>query len=259
MFLKYSMDQFLSQYIIGKRSPFFIVGLGRSGTKFLQDLLSKSDNINVYHEFRWDFDALVNAYWDTSNAYKYIQKKRLLVMAWRILFSRGKIYGEVNSLLRYHVEPLQNILNAQVFHLVRDPRDVVRSIMNRRSFTTRDKHHTGKIRPKDDDEYYESWPQFDRFEKVCWYWMITNKYLLGNKLPILKFEELISSFDYININLFEKIPANVSKSFWDHERRLPKNISLNETFPHWKNWSSVQQKKFKKICGCIANQLGYQI
>jgi len=136
---------------------FFITGMGRSGSFFLADLLN-SPGVAVYHETHTDYKALVDAYWNPANAIEYIDGMRSRVIASRILAAKCEVYGEVNGLLRFHVNALRRFENATILHLVRDGRLVVRSGMNRKAFTPTDSNVTGRIEPWADDPYRERWP-----------------------------------------------------------------------------------------------------
>lgn len=157
---------------------FFILGMGRSGTKFLARLLDEAPESYVVHEPVWeDFPAYVDAFYSQKKAQWYIKYFRKKEIFLRVRDIPCEIYGESNGVLRRHLLPLKKAFpHAIFFHLIRDGRDVVRSLMARHTMTPKDPI-TSKIHPLPDDPWYERWEKMDRFEKICWYWQVENKYL----------------------------------------------------------------------------------
>jgi hypothetical protein len=237
---------------------FFITGMGRSGSVFLANLLN-SPGSAVYHETLTDFQALVDAYWDPASANAYIDGTRSRVIASRILKAKCNSYGEVNSLLRFHVNALRRFQNATVMHLVRDGRMVVRSLMNRPVFTSADKNGTQQMSPKKDDPVLERWPTMDRFEKVCWYWASTVRYLQQLEVPFIRFEDILGSYDQFEGQVLRPLSLPFPYERWRNEIDRPKNPSVENAFPSWQEWTAGQKRQFMDLCGDVMNTLGYGI
>lgn len=240
---------------------FFIVSMGRSGTRFLSRLLDlpQGGDVAVFHELNSDRHALVKAYINSNNAKKYLEHYRGRVIAARIMHSKCKIYGEVNSYLRYHVRPIQELWNPLVLHLIRDGRSVVRSIMNRKTFLPSDRLHSGKLAPLPNDPWSEKWPSMSRFERVCWYWANTNRHLLAQELPLVRFEEIIHSYELFEKQILRPIGISISSKKWEEQIHFPQNQNKYNWFPHWENWSAFQKKQFEEICADIMLDLGYTL
>lgn len=236
---------------------FFIVGLGRSGTAFLSHLLDKVNGIDVYHETPNDRNALIDAYRDPMMARKYLTDYRGRLIAARIIESRNPIYGEVNSYLRYHVEALEELWNPIIMHLARDGRAVVRSAMNRGTFAQADRDHSGRLEPHPNNFWYEKWPEMDRFSRVCWYWADTNQYLLKLNIPLVRFEDVISSYNEFAEQILQPLSVELSSSVWEENVRKPKNVSETQQFPAWNHWTDRQKQIFESICGDVMFKLGY--
>lgn len=245
--------------ILAETKLFFIISLGRSGTMFLSSLLDETleRKIRVFHELSYDRTALVRAYADSKNARDYLSGYRGRVIAARIFISKCRVYGEVNSYLRYHVEPIQELWNPTILHLVRDGRSVVRSIMNRKAFLPSDRDHSGKLGPLPNDPWAAKWQTMDRFERVCWYWAHSNRHLLKYELPLVRFEEITSSYDMFLEQVSNPLKIKVSFQKWNTQANIPKNENANEWFPHWEKWSLSQKKQFEKICAEVMDTLGY--
>lgn len=243
--------------VLEKTCLFFIVGMGRSGTVFLSQLLNKACNVDVYHEAGCDFSSLVEAYWNPTKASNYLNGPRKRLVAARIMNSNCPTYGEVNSVLRYHVDAMQLCWAPTIFHLVRDGRSVVRSLMNRRVFTPDDEKVTGKLAPLSSDTMVERWPTMNRFERVCWYWRHANQFLIERKLPLIRLEEVVDSYDKFSHQVLYPLDIIIPYEIWKSEVSQPKNISKFKIFPPWKDWTNKQKHQFGNICGPGMAEIGY--
>jgi len=240
---------------------FFGFAIIRSGTTFLADLLTRE----VYHAFI-THEAIVDDYYaypwaltSNSDARRYIDEFRLNDIYYRAGRSDAKTYGEINPFLRRHCHFLQKKLpNARFFHIVRDGRDVVCSIMNRATFDVKDPLN-GLILPPPSSLHSSKWPHYSRFEKVCWWWQAENQYLRTNIRYTLQFERLISDYSYFKEGLLDYLDMEIPEINWQQYVIRPKNVTQKASFPHWLDWSSHQHSVFKDMCGneMVAN--GYTI
>ena len=237
---------------------FFILSIGRSGSMFLADLLNKDEKNLVLHEpTRLDFLAYSQAFQEAQMTYDYISEFRKKLIYSHNHLSELSQYGEVNSLLRRHAQSIrQNIPNVKVFHLVRDGRDVVRSMMARRTFTKKDPFSM-IIHPNKKDDYYGDWSEMDRFERLCWYWWIENKYLADTIGNPLIFEKLIKDYDYIQDNLLIPLGIDINRESWEDKINQPKNSTTQHAIPHWSKWKPERVEQFEKICGSLMEGFGY--
>jgi len=231
---------------------FFITGMGRSGSLFMANLLQKASNGCVVHETPSDRECCVESYWHPN---KSLPNKRVLEIG--IEECENKIYGEVSSYLRYQPLFLKYAFDAKIYHLVRDPKNVVRSMMNRNAYTQKDKNHTGRIYPKLGDIFYYRWPQFSRFQRICWYWNDTVSGLLRYKVPVLKFESVLENYYYLYDRLLGQIDLDLSESLWQSEIGRTQNPSRSYQFPDYQKWTTEQKMQFEEICGETGALLGY--
>ncbi len=241
-----------------KTPKFFVVALGRSGTTFLADLLDRAPGCAVFHEARGDWPALSRAFANPETAHEYLAGARERLVAARIRSSGCAIYGEVNSYLRYHVPALIERWDPTILHLFRDGRAVVRSVMNRPTFTPEDRS-TVNLMPRREDPWAAEFPQFDRFAKVCWYWASTNRDLLDWDLARARFEDVTASYEAFSEQVLEPLGLDVSREIWEERVGRPKNASKSNHFPAWEDWSSRQQEQFERICGPVMARLGYSL
>ncbi len=263
--IRYSRVRFMSRSVdrnmvvnwLLSRRVFFIVGLGRSGTNWLANLLHLDDRADVYHE---PFDETVPcqySYWDRNFSYRYFKDFRIFDIYFRARHDRD-IYGEVNSHLRRFVEPIMSILpNARLIYLVRDGRDVVRSMYNRFTMMP-NAYDTRLIRPKPGDPLYLVWDNLSRFTKLCWYWARENEYLLRIVGNPVRFEDLINDYEYFYKNVLRPTGLEIPYEVWNKYRSIKLNISRRNLLPRWSEWSPSMKKVFEDLCGDLMLELGYE-
>ena len=252
-------DKKINEWINSKKI-FFILAIGRSGTKFFSQLLDKSKNALVMHEpVRSDFRAYQEAFFSERKAYKYFKNFRKKEIYLRAKDKDLEVYGEVNSVIRRHCNAIRETFpNAHIIHLVRDGRDVVRSMMARKTMTDQDAN-TKRIKPTKDSPWYDKWANMNRFEKLCWYWDIENRYLHENTNKTIYFEKLISNYEYIKENLLTPLNLDIPKELWEQEINNPKNVTKKYTISHWDTWEFDKLEAFNKICGETMKRLAYEI
>ena len=120
-------------------------------------------------------------------------------------------------------------------HLVRDGRDVVRSILVRDTFTNKDLK-TRYLAPRPNDPYHDKWSSMNRFERICWYWQNENNVISQSLNTVVRFEKLITSYDYLQENLLTKLHIDIPESVWKEEVNQPKNSTKgNRKAKHWKD------------------------
>lgn len=238
---------------------FFILGMGRSGTTFLADFLNQAERAYVFHEPAFeDFNAHVKAFYSTRAAERYIQKFRKKEIYLRMHHVDAGTYGEVNSSLRRHAAAIKNAFpNATVLHLVRDGRDVVRSLMSRRMMTAKDPFSI-RIHPTKSDAWREKWHEMDRFSRICWFWQVENSYLRATIGKIIQFEKIVSNYDYFRNELLGPCHIYIEKTDWERSVTSPRNTTGRFGMPKWDDWSPQQKRAFETICGDEMAKCGYE-
>jgi hypothetical protein len=237
---------------------FFVLAIGRSGTKFLAELLNQSSDVCVVHEpVPEDFMAHQKAFHSKEEADRYIHQFRRKDIYLRVREQRVATYGEVNSLLRRHCNALERAFpDATLLHLVRDGRDVVRSMMSRKTMTSEDPN-TALIFPTDQDPCRDEWRTMSRFERLCWYWQVENRYLRHNIQRCVRFENLVTDYDYFREKLLSPIGIGLSLEKWQAATRVPKNVTDRYRIPHWTQWDSQTMAAFRRICEEEMAHYGY--
>lgn len=252
---KYQLDEWMMSWHI-----FFILGFGRSGTAFMADLLNRAEAAYVFHEpVLEDFYAHFRAHYDSKAAERYLQGFRKKEICFRTRHLIPGIYGEVNGNLRCHSNAIRIAFpKAVLLHLVRDGRDVVRSAMPRRVMTIRNPLSL-MISPDHTDPWRASWPEMDRFARLCWYWREENRRLRVNIGKTVQFEKILSSYEYFQDQVLEPCGLHLDKKVWEMAINIPRNTTNKFSMPKWDQWTPEQKKTFMEICGEEMTQNGYQI
>jgi len=237
---------------------FFILALGRSGTAFLANLLNRAHGAHVFHEPAFeDFNAVVRAFYSPHAAERYMQRFRIKEIYLRMRHATPGIYGEVNSGLRRHAEAIRSTLpEAALIHLVRDGRDVVRSMISRRTMSIKDPF-TSRIQPTGLDPWKMRWNEMDRFSRICWFWQAENSYLRTTVGKTVQFEKILSSYEYFYNAILIPCHVFIDKKDWEMAVASPKNTTSTFKMQTWDTWTLKQQKVFREICGDEMAKCGY--
>ena len=176
---------------------------------------------------------------------------------------------DVNGAYRNCINELDEVFKpTKIFHLVRDPKDVIRSL-----FTRRDDRKVHFV-PKNEDDI-KWWLNADKFGQICWNWNTETKALLKKDLDILYFEKIIGDYDYFKNELLEKVGLSMEFNTWKSIVSVKKNKTkpklyrylyaklkskqfIEEILPKYENWSNDQKKVFNDICGDTMLKLGYE-
>lgn len=238
---------------------FFILGFGRSGTNFMANLLNQAEGAYVYHEpVLEDFYAHLRAHYNPNAAQRYMTGFRRKEIYSRMQNLPVAVYGEVNGLLRCHVEAIKLAFpRATLLHLVRDGREVVRSTVSRKHMTY--KHPLSQmIRPTKEDPMASYWSGMDRFSRICWYWQEENKRLRERVGRTVQLERILSSYEYFSTQILEPCHINIDEKDWEIAGSSPKNTTSKFSMPKWDTWTPEQQRTFREICGEEMEKCGYE-
>jgi len=255
---------------------FFIMALGRSGTKFLASLLAHDRRGRVHHEpYPLDPRLIVLRYAGGFDAVlgNLLQERFAALLPGA---GQAEFYGEINSYLRYEVDWLRSRFDPLFVHLVRDGRDFVRSAYIRGVYTPLEPD--GPIVPKDGDPYAGEWPRMSRFQRLCWYWMHTNEFLATKIAAAVRFEDVLRDYALFREKILEPTGVRVSEQLWRREVERPKNTSQGfrlrsrlvgllrgkrsipdlRPLPPWQEWNDDMTGQFNAICGRTMDRFGYR-
>jgi hypothetical protein len=238
---------------------FFGYGVFRSGTTFLADFLNRhAKRAVVQHE------ANVNDYWyfakamqSETEATKYATEYRKAEIYFRTKELDFEVYGEINPFLRRHCAAMKLAFpEAKQFLIVRDPKNVLRSLMSRELFDRKDPMGD-VIYPPQNDSYGDQWKSMSRFEKLCWLWTADNRFIRENTNHTILFEKLRKDFDYFDENVLKFLELEMNPDDWHSEINQVYNSTPRYTFPKYPDWTSEQKRQFELICGEEMANYGY--
>jgi len=161
---------------------------------------------------------------------------------------------------------VQTIPQVKFIHLVRNPKDVVRSGMRRKWY---DGHRLDKnrITPVPGSKLHERWLQYSPFQKNLWLWNETNRWILNflTTVPphskiLIHAEDIFAASPDALKRIFDFIHASLPS-----ERKIRRvlgrrlNAQQSGVFPEFEQWDSNRRKILIEMCGDTANQLGYHI
>lgn len=243
----------------------FVTGMGRSGTKFLGSFFGIDTNVYSTHEYIGNREYWL-ASWYLGGKYSKVILKR----------AKTKIESEINKSVFMDVnaypadssESLKEVFdNPMIFHLVRNPKKVVPSLMIRR-----DDKGIHKI-PKTEHEI-EAWTKLSKLEQVCVNWVQTTEDLLKSDADLLQFENLIKDYNYLSEKVLTPLNINITQEQYNDfkSKKINKTrgwlygylyakykgkqqISKTITFD---NFDEKQREQFYAICGPTMVKLGYK-
>lgn len=246
-----SLDKSLA--LLAKRRLFLVTSTGRTGTTWLATLLNRIRDCHVVHEpVPIEQYAHVQALNNPDAARDYLIDFRVREMAWRLQHDSCNVYGEVNGALRRHIEALREVLpRARIIHLVRNPRDVIISMLNRLALTADDKVYSRLDHPVAIKR--EEWLSMDHFAKLCWLWASDNAYLRMHSDGLAYFEEITVDFASLREQILEPLGLTLDETIWREHQQVGRNSTLKRDVRNC-DWTKQQEVTFEKI---VAPELEY--
>ena len=248
----------------------FITGMGRSGTKFISSLIALDKNVISYHEHFGNREYWL-ASWYLGNMYsvQFLKKQKLNTLS---SLNNENIPNETmlvdsNSYLQDSIDAVNLVFESpKIFHLVRDPRKVIPSLINRRSDRRMHKIPKNEIG-------ISNWLGMNKLEQVCTNWAETTQELLNSSAETIKFEKCINDYSYVDKVLFKPLGLKIDKNKYNllKSKKINKTrgklyrylyaklkgkhfINTNIKFSDLKN---DELEIFYDICGKVMNDLNY--
>ncbi|MDY6854703.1 MAG: hypothetical protein SWO11_08330 [Thermodesulfobacteriota bacterium] len=236
--------------ILNEKKPFIITSTGRTGTAlFTQILNSVPDNYVVHEPIPNEQFYHAQALMYPEIAKEYLIRFRLREMAYRIQKNKCLRYGEVNGALRRHIVALKKVAPFfKITHIIRDGRAVITSVLNRNTFTMKDKIYN-KIIPPQEDISPDKWYAMDRFQKICWMWANENKFMRENADFSVRFEDLILNYDYFKGHLLKPLSLDINYSIWKGYTDRIINATHGQKKHIYANWLNNEKEFFWNTCG----------
>ncbi len=248
---------------IGGLSIFFIFSLGRTGTQFFSKLLNNDPEALVFHEpMKRDALEYVKSFKNNYDYDSYIDNFKMRsiqsIIQRRNSSKRVNIYGECNSYLRRHSPAIMSLVpNVKGLYVIRDGRNVVRSMMSRSAMS--DTWYYSQIKPKHSDPYFNKWRNWGRFEKCCWLWASENDILYQQFGAAIQFELLLTDYNYFKSNMLDVLNLVISESLWEKERQVKSDNKTRQfKCPPYEDWRPSWKDSFWEICGKVMDKNGYR-
>ena len=257
-------------------APVFILSTGRCGSRFVHQLLSKSERAKSYHE------AFPNLMYFSNYAYHNQEKRELLKMmiqASRMEFilaayNENKIYMESNQCLSFFTPFLNDLFpKCKFIHLLRHPGDFVQSSIKKGWHLNDSIWESGRLKMQAPE-----WADFSQVQKLAWLWARTNKYLseeLSQMPPprvlTLKTEDMFSNIEIVKkIYSFGDVPVPVSdRALKDlmntpvNELLIhpdePANMKKISNFPSYSEWSEEMKNELRQFVSPLGEKYGYAL
>ncbi len=249
----------------------FVLSTGRVGTQTLAALFGLAANVFAYHEPKpklYGLSKLSYEYSDDTLISTVLQEAFLTTRKELLNYSLdcGRGYIETSPQTTFLVPVILEVIpNVRFLHIVRNPRDVVRSAMRRKWYEGHSADQT-RIVPLSDSEENQQWQKFSAFQKNLWLWHETNRWILKftSNLPADR-TLLVHSEDIFNGNegVLQKLYTFVGAPMPPKQKTVRiLNKKLNKqregTFLETTNWSEDMKNDLLSIAGKTARALGYE-
>jgi hypothetical protein len=206
----------------------------------------------------------------------------------------GAVYGEKNVTLGPFIPHLHRLLRCRFVWIVRDGRDVVRSLMNwhmeafgniYRDCTIEDPLSPqarasveqvplaldtadyARPRPQPGDPWHDRWPSMSRFQMSAWYWAYINRLFAARfrELPAdswmqvdysrITVDRIGELFEFLGLEGFDG--ARVGDMLAGRINSLEDRFRTAGRFPRATEWTPEQRRQFDEIAGGVMRELGY--
>jgi hypothetical protein len=257
-------------------SPVFLLSTGRSGSKFLANLLALSPNTAAFHEPRPTLQYF------SDYAFHHQEEKAILTNMIDVarmesileIFIKDKIYVESNQCLSFFAPVIaERFKKAKFVHVIRHPGDFVRSALRKGWHRNDSIWEAGRVKIADKKQ----WEGMDQIEKLAWVWVTTNRFIDFFKEAIapsrsltLTFEALVSDIDAVErlmeftgggaidtVKIGEMQSARVNE-LYIHPGEPP-NMKKVVDFPRYTDWDREMKAKLMRIAADLASTYGYRL
>jgi hypothetical protein len=250
----------------------FVLSTGRVGTETLDALVQPLENIFSYHEPKPTLYRLSKTAYDhgeESLAAQILQEAFLTARTDLLQYSLDchKGYVETSPQVTFLAPIILKLIpKVQFIHLVRDPRDVIRSGMRRKWFDGHPNDAT-RITPRPDSPHFANWNQYSPFQKNVWLWTETNRWILefaaqlpSPKILTIHSEDVFSMKEETIKSLYEFVGTE-TPSLSKITRLLKRKLNAQKTgsFPTSASWSIEQKAILSDMSSEIAAKLGYNL
>lgn len=242
----------------GPQRLYFFLSLPRSGSTWLSGRLAAATPLESRHEFLLNHryaDGALRAEKRTLTDLPQLlaapeRVRGLLLEGRNWIEDQGRDYAEANVYLHHFPQLLKELFpDAQLVQLHRDPRDVVRSLMDRDWYDTpEDARHPPVA--------VSGWDALDQFERVCAFVRDAGERLASLCSARLALAEaarddaaLAAALGALGIPWYPRLAAA--------RPAAARNESTRREFPEYADWGATRQAQFEQHCGALRGRLGY--
>jgi len=245
----------------------WIVSSGRTGTQFLAHYLAGNfDDVVAVHEPKPRISArLVSNAWAAGAAPRALPRALLRRKAARIASLTSRLYVESNPFLWGVVDLIDEVFaGAKIIHVVRDPREQVRSSLN---------HGTAAGLKGAANRWLPFWyPNVgslaavgrapDWLERAAGLWALVNERLrrVGTgcrDYHLLRYEDLFDE-EYSGLRaLGEHLGLGAPRVDAPVDPGVRLNAGARDALPAWESWNDAQCGALHRICGPLMREYGY--
>jgi hypothetical protein len=268
-----------------KDDIFFIIGCVRSATTAFAKILDTAGNANVFVEqppklLIESRELALGILDDPISVLRNTKHDPI-----QSVLRRGMKYGDKNAAYMPFIPYLNASWKCKIFLIVRDGRDVVRSLMDWHTFRhpiffmEEDDPHSdirlpegvewdySRIRPNPSDPYHSRWKHFTIFQKAAWHWarynemalerlsMLENSGWMLVKMDEVDVDTIAEAFEFLELQGFDE--ELIDTLLHENINRLSIDLENEERFPAWPKWSKMQKRKFDELAGKMMFRLGY--
>lgn len=249
--------------------PVFILSTGRTGTKFLAEYLNNYTNVFAVHEPR---PSRLLRMWSMAYLQGDVAQQKLSRILPRLRNHSFKklgdntIYIESNPFITGFANAFkQDFANPIIIHLVRDPREYIRSSLNYGT-TAGFKGWINRNLPYfylDSQKVYDSKRKLSDIERVAVFWWKLNDFLnkSGEGYSYyyrIKFEDLFDE-EHSGLNkILQLLDINENSA----SQSIDKNKQINKSGlvvlkNKWQEWDTEQCRQIDSICHELMELYGY--
>lgn len=278
-----------------KSTPFFILSCARSGSTSLARILNEAHNGICLVEPDPKLNRESRLLWEgrLPNPEKLIESA--IIPRIEAAQLRNLIYGEKNLTLTPFISCLYKRLNCRFVFLIRDGREVVRSLM--------DWHHlmfgniyrealpSARLRPGvlqilganpvhlDDADFsrprplrgtaaYDNWEHFTREEMCAWYWSVVNERIRAELLSLpaeawyqvdyssISEDKILETAGFLELEGLDR--RRIRHMLDQRINSVSERAGIKTSYPAFPSWSRDAQNTFQTIAGSTMRSFGYE-
>jgi hypothetical protein len=271
----HQVDQKTIAAMYNEYSPVFVLTAGRSGSKFIAELLNLSPGISAYHEPRPTLQYFSNFACHHQHLAETLNGMIAAARMEMVLetYISGKVFVESNQCLTFFAPALAGLFhNAKFVHLVRHPGEFAASAARKGWYVNDTIWENGRPRPAAADP----WSGRTLVQKLGWLWNANHRFLqdfLGSLEPsrvlVIRMEDMVSAVDKASA-LFSFCGVNAPAKERIRERQAtkvnflwidpqePPNMRKDPDFPAYKDWTAAMRNELWEMVGATAVGFGYE-